>query len=204
MDMVRTFCCCDTKNTRFWKAAGIAIGWISLLASTWLIYEVLLEPASQSTIVSIIYIILVIFLNVNQHICKYVTIFLCVINWLTCAMWLCGITRNVKECLLWCLLWWGVEVGFFLVSFCIIILFFGLYETLFTFSTWEWEHICLTISTVLFVSFYIIALICFKSIKNATEYNSIGSSLMMTASYTPTSEEPEDDNESQDEEIKDV
>lgn len=77
MDMVRTFFCCDTKNTRFWRGVGIAIGWMSLLASTWLIYEVLLTHPSQSTIISIIYIILVIFLNVNQYICKYVTIFLC-------------------------------------------------------------------------------------------------------------------------------
>lgn len=77
MEVIKTFCCCDRRKTSVFKATGIAIGWLSLITSTWLIYEVLLTPAYQSTIVSIIYIILVLFLNVKESICKYVTIFLC-------------------------------------------------------------------------------------------------------------------------------
>ena len=77
MDIVRTFGCCDRRKTGVWKATGIFIGWLSLITSTWIIYEVLLTPTSQSTIVSIIYIILILYLNVKDRICKYVTIFLC-------------------------------------------------------------------------------------------------------------------------------
>ncbi|XP_055309869.1 uncharacterized protein LOC129573404 [Sitodiplosis mosellana] len=202
MDVVQTFCCCDRRKRSIWKATGICIGWLSLIASTWLIYEVLLTPASQSTIVSIIYIILILYLNVKERICKYVTIFLCVLNWLNCIMWLYGVSENVKECMLASLMWWSVQIAFFLVSFCMIILFFDLYKTLFDVSTWEFEHVALVVSTVLFVSFYIIAFICFKSLKQASYNISMGQSLL-NISYSPSSEEQEDEShKSEDEEMK--
>lgn len=56
-------------------------------------------------------------------------------------------SQNVKECALCALMWWGVEVGFYTVSFFIIFFFFGPQKTLFKVSTWEYEHICLAIST---------------------------------------------------------
>lgn len=77
MNHIRAFCSCNKRDTDVWKATSLVIGWFALIGSTWIIYEVLLAPANQSTIVSIIYTILVIFLNINQRICKHVTIALC-------------------------------------------------------------------------------------------------------------------------------
>lgn len=77
MGHIRSFCCCDKRDINLWRATSLAIGWFALIASTWLVYEVILTPARDSLVVSIIYTILIIFLNVNVRVCKYMTILLC-------------------------------------------------------------------------------------------------------------------------------